>query len=234
MRARSLFVIASVGLFACTKSTVSGGPPTSASVTGTIASSTPEASFADATPNANETAAASSAPTTYTGNDWPSLVALTASGNAVRDALAAHDMHRFAAFVHPTRGVRFSPYAYVDAKADVVLHANEIEPAFASNAKRTWGSFDGSGEPIVLTFRAYLARFVAFSELAHLAPRLNASAASGNTVNNQADVYGSTPYVEYYYAGKSDGMGWEALRIVFEPVNGKLFVVGVVHDVWTI
>ena len=228
-----LFVAISASVFACTKPTVSAGSsdsgassanaPTASSSMDAGASSPPDASSNDA----------ATAPPVFTGNDWPSLVVLTDTANAVRDALVARDMHRLAGFVHPTRGVRFSPYAYIDTKADVVLHASEIEPAFASSAKRTWGSFDGSGEPIVLTFRAYIARFVAFAELAHLAP-LNGTVAWGNTINNQRDVYGSSPYVEYYSPGKNGGTDWEALRIVFAPVNGKLYVVGIVHDVWTI
>lgn len=237
MRARFPFsILLLVGVLACAKSTGSVGPSASASapfVSPSSAPSSADAASDAASPSAVECADAAPL-AAYTGNDWPSLAALTDTGNAVRDALAARDVRRFAGFVHPTRGVRFSPYAYVDTKADVVLRRSDIEPAFASSKTRTWGAFDGSGEPIVLTFRAYLARFVAFSELAQLAPRLNGSVAVGNTVNNQRDVYGSAPYVEYYSAGKNGGTDWEALRVVFEPVNGKLFVVGVIHDVWTI
>ncbi|MGH7280482.1 MAG: hypothetical protein ACRELY_03080 [Polyangiaceae bacterium] len=143
-------------------------------------------------------------------------------------------MHRFAGFVHPTRGVRFSPYAYIEKESDIVLHANEIEPAFASSKPRTWGAFDGSGDPIVMTFRSYLSRFVAFSRLARLAPRINGSVAAGNTTNNQREIYANAPFVEFYAPYEGANLNWEALRIVFEAVNGKLYVVGIVHDVWTI
>ena len=67
-----------------------------------------------------------------------------------------------------------------------------------------------------------------------LAPRLDGTVASGNTTNNQREAYGNAHYVEYYSPGKNGGTDWEALLIIFEPVDGKLYVVGIVHDVWTI
>ncbi len=155
----------------------------------------------------------------------------------IRDAIVARDMPRFARFVHPTRGVRFSPYAYVDPKVDVVLDARSLVTAFPSPETRTWGAYDGSGEPIDLSFAEYMDHFVAFSELAHIKPALNETSGSGNTTNNLADVYPAAPYVEFHFAGTQarEQMDWESLRLVFQrDRGGELFLIGIIHDQWTI
>ena len=78
----------------------------------------------------------------------------------VAESLADQDMTVFSSFVHPTQGVRFTPYGYVNPAVDL----NYASPAFASlitdPTTYTWGSYDGSGDPIIYTFADYLDNFV--------------------------------------------------------------------------
>lgn len=159
---------------------------------------------------------------------------LIAAANDVRDALVAKDMHRLAPLVHPARGVRFSPYAYVDKQSDVVLAASDLTSTFASGRKLKWGTWDGREAPISLSFKDYLAKFVVFPQLAKLPGHVNETRAAGNTVSNLEDSYPGDPYVEFYYDGTVDHMDWAALRLVFERVGDKPMLVAVIHDVWTI
>jgi hypothetical protein len=50
-------------------------------------------------------------------------------------------------------------------------------------------------------------------------------------------VYRGDSYSEFYFPGfdpKYDGMDWRALRLVFKKENEKLYLVGIIHDQWTI
>lgn len=66
---------------------------------------------------------------------------------------------------------------------------------------------------------------------------LNKTISSGNSLNNIDSVYGNCTYVEFYFPGfkeKYDGMDWRSLKLVFEKQDNKLFLIGVIHDQWTI
>ena len=68
------------------------------------------------------------------------------------EALRDRDMARLAALAHPSRGVRFSPYAFV-SQADVVLMPAQLETARSDPTVYLWGAYDGTGDPISLTLR---------------------------------------------------------------------------------
>jgi hypothetical protein len=153
-------------------------------------------------------------------------------------AIKAKDTRAWGALVHPERGVRFSPYAYVDTKTDRVLRAASLESAFADKTVRAWGAFDGSGNPIQLTFARYYARFVYDVDFAN-APQVavDQPLSSGNTTDNAREAYPDAHVVEFYFPGfdeKFEGMDWRALRLVFARARDTWFLVGVIHSEWTI
>lgn len=41
-------------------------------------------------------------------------------------------------------------------------------------------------------------------------------------------------YVEGTLVGGQPGNDWRALRLVFELVDGRYYLVGIIHDEWTI
>jgi hypothetical protein len=148
-----------------------------------------------------------------------------------------------ASLVHPRKGVRFSPYSYVDPQSDVVLTRDEIAHAFADPRVRTWGAYDGSGEPIRATFADYFAHFVwdrDFSSAREVS--INRPLSGGNTTNNAADVYKGAFIVEFFATDSpgpagQDSFDWRALRIVLErdpSAADTLFLVGIIHSEWTI
>ena len=174
----------------------------------------------------------------------PSAPTLTADERAVKaladqaiQALKNKDMETLAGLIDPTKGVRFSPYAFVNEEDRRYL-PNPLKRAFADPQKYLWGHFDGSGEPIESTFKQYYERFVYSQDFAN-APQVgvNQSFSQGNTVDNLADFYPEAAFVEYYFPGfdeKYAGMDWEALRLVFQQVSGQWRLVGIIHDQWTI
>ena len=166
---------------------------------------------------------------------------------AVLAALSARDMKALAALADPARGLRFSPYSSVDTEADVVLSPAELRAAMRRKKVLTWGSYDGSGFPIELTFAGYYQRFV-WSQDFRRAPELTVDRGepTGNTSDNLGEVYPppSAHFVEAFLEGpeKFGGMAWQSLRLVFidEPADGRddasvttLRLVGIVHGQWT-
>lgn len=155
----------------------------------------------------------------------------------VLEAVATRDGSGLAALAHPGHGVRFSPYAYVDVAQDRVLDRSALEALWTDERIHTWGSFDGSGDPIQMTAAQYVDRFVRdrdFSKATVIT--VNNRRARGNTADNSAEVYPRGTIVEYYVE-PSEGqaeMDWAALRLVFERHEGEWRLVGVIHDEWTI
>lgn len=160
-------------------------------------------------------------------------------GADVVAALAAHDMARVASFVDPAGGVRFSPYPYVDTTADRVVRARDVAGLWTARDTARWGSYDGSGEPILLPYRAYHAKFVYDVDFAH-APRTAVDSlpmGTGNATNNIRAVYPGASVVEYHWPGTDPsmhGMDWRSLWLVFERGQARCPLVGVVHGAWTI
>ncbi len=153
-------------------------------------------------------------------------------------AIKNRDMVTLAASTHPQKGVRFSPYTFVDTANDLVFSAADLPAAMNDPTVFTWGAFDGSGEPIEMTFAEYWARFVYDADFAR--PEIigfNQIVGHGNTINNIAEVYPGAVVVEYHFSGfdpQYDGMDWRSLRLVLEPFDGAWMLVGIVHDEWTI
>lgn len=139
--------------------------------------------------------------------------------------------------VHPDKGVRFTPYSAVD-EGDLVFSAAETA-AFGSDTRSyMWGYSDGPGEPMNMTAADYFARFVFNADYTQ-APLLSVDRVQvyGNALENVAEAYPKGSFVEFYYDGLdpvNEGFDWCALKLVFEPWEGRLMLVGVIHSEWTI
>lgn len=159
-----------------------------------------------------------------------------ARSKQVLAALKNKNLTALASYVHPTKGVRFSPYGNVDTERDLTLRRKDVLklntlPAYV------WGQADGSGDDIKLNFNGYHKRFIYDMDFAR-APVVsyNKIAKQGNTIVNVREAYPKARFVEYHFPGtkKNDGMDWGSLRLVFEKSGKNWFLVGVSHDQWTI
>jgi hypothetical protein len=154
----------------------------------------------------------------------------------VVQTLKSQDFISLAGYVHPLNGVRFSPYAFVQ-ETDQVFSADEIGSIMADSKVYTWGSYAGTGEPINLSFPAYYSEFiydVNFTNAPQVA--LNHRLSAGNSIDNSAEFYPGSMFVEYYFPGfdpQYDGMDWRSLRLVFSEYNGTWALVNIIHDEWT-
>jgi uncharacterized lipoprotein NlpE involved in copper resistance len=203
------------------------GPAVSSSASPTVP--------ATPTPSATTSAApsASPAPTSY-ANEADAKAAVETI-----EALKNKDIKRLSELVHADKGVQFSPYAFIEQSKDVRVKANELEPLWKSATKKTWGHYDGSGEPIELTFEEYYKKFI-FNHDFTSAKQIgyNRTLGSGTTHNNLFELYPKDKFItaEYHFPGfdpKFEGNDWASLRLVYENVKGTWMLVAVIHDQWT-
>ncbi|MDF2385203.1 hypothetical protein JMG10_27280 [Nostoc ellipsosporum NOK] len=164
-------------------------------------------------------------------------LAIYALADSIVAALNNRDLVKLASFVHPEKGVRFAPYAYIDSTDSKHFTTDGLKRSKLPDVHR-WGSYDGSGDPIYLSIKRYFKRFVTNVDYLK-APqrRYNSFVGFGNSLNNLREFFPAASFVEYYYPGfdkKFEGMDWCCLRIVIEPYNGTFKLTGVVHDEWTI
>jgi hypothetical protein len=152
-------------------------------------------------------------------------------------ALKNRDMRALAALAHPVAGLRFTPYAYVQP-SDVVFPAHRLPGVFEDLAVYHWGAYDGSGEPIDLTFAQYYEAFVYDQDFAQAEEvSYNQRLGTGNSIDNSQEFYPGAFVVEYYFSGfdpQYAGMDWRSLRLVFQQQEDTWYLVGIIHDEWTI
>jgi len=159
-------------------------------------------------------------------------------------ALKERDLQRLAALVHPDKGVRFSPYTYVQVGPDayggedLVFRSAQLPGLLADSTVYHWGVYDGSGAPIDLTFQEYYDRFIYDADFAHPdVVGFDEEVGWSSMINNIAEVYPQAVMVEVHFEGfepQYAGMDWRSLRLVLEEAGGVWYLVGIVHDEWTV
>lgn len=172
------------------------------------------------------------------GSDTQSEPSVVQAARQVVEAFRAKDGKRVALLVHPEKGVRFSPSAYVDIEHDVVFSSTQVSQFWTDRKTYTWGFAEGTGDAITMTPSEYYGRYIMdrdFSKSSSI--RVNNDRARGNTTNNAASVYPHGTRVEYY---REPALGegtpefdWAALRLVFERSGDSWSLVAVIHDEWS-
>ncbi|ANF51780.1 hypothetical protein A0O34_15265 [Chryseobacterium glaciei] len=158
------------------------------------------------------------------------------ANDEVLKTLKNKDYKRFAEFIHPEKGVRFSMYAFVDPKEDKQFSKTDFEKYQPTKTLFTWGSYDGSGDPYRATINDYLGKWVFSKDFTASQFSLDKFQGGGNSLNNLEKTYPKLNFTENYIKGteKNGEMDWKTLRFVFEEFKGKYYLVGVINDQWTI
>ena len=157
----------------------------------------------------------------------------------VLSAFKVKDGQQLAQLVHPEKGVRFTPYTYVDLAQDRVFTRSEIADFWKDQTSYFWGVVDGTDdERIDLTPGQYVGRYVLDRDFAP--PALlgaDADRTIGANVTNAAEAYPEGHQVAFSWEpppGKGDpGYDTSILRFVFEPEDGGWYLVAVIHNEWT-
>jgi hypothetical protein len=152
--------------------------------------------------------------------------------------LKSGEYDKLVPFIDPVSGIRFSPYAYVDSTSDKVLSREKFLELLKNQKEVNWGTTDGSGQPIVLSLTGYLKKYVYDKDFL-IAPQsvANTFLGGGNSLNNLLQAYPGCDFTEFYFPGfdpKYEGMDWKTLRLVFKKGKDHSYLIGIVHDEWTI
>lgn len=161
-----------------------------------------------------------------------------ATSLAVMEVIKGKNMTDLSQYIHPSQGLRLTPYFYIDIQNDQVFTAQEVASLDQNTNIFTWGDYDGSGEPIDLNFNDYYDEFIYNQDFMN--PHLignNTPIGSGNMIDNIDQAYPNGHFIEFHFTGfdaQYAGIDWNSLRLVFEEENGLWYLVGIVHGQWTI
>ena len=146
------------------------------------------------------------------------------------------DISALAEYVHPKKGVLFSPYSDLKNRENIVIDKKELVKIYDKNTELLWGTYDGTGTRILLTFDDYFDRFIYDADFIEYEPNYDSITGTGNTYENTNKVFPDSDVIEYYIEGteKYAYLDWKSLRLVYELYKGKYYLVAVVHNEWTI
>lgn len=153
-------------------------------------------------------------------------------------AIKNKNADKIAEYVHPVKGVRFTPYTTISTENDLIINKENMKNFFTDENSYVWGYYDGIGDEIKLTPSQYYEKFI-YSEDFMSATEIgyNEVLSSGNMVENQFEVYKNAIVVEYYIPEinpEYSGLDWQSLRLAFEEYEGNWKLVGIIHNQWTI
>lgn len=153
-------------------------------------------------------------------------------------ALSVMDTGALSDYVHPSEGLRFSPYSFVNTQDDLQFSASQVQGLSGDTTVYNWGYFDGTGDPIDMIYADYHERFVYDED--YLNPDqivTNTRLGPGSSLDNSQQIYPNATVVEYHFDGFDPalmGMDWRSLRLVFEQDgNQDWWLIGIIHDEWT-
>lgn len=148
------------------------------------------------------------------------------------------DFKTVSKFVHPIKGVRFTPYTNVSLERDVVFNREETKDFFDNQNVCIWGYYDGVGNRISLTPSKYYEKFIYTEDLVNAETvGYNEALGGGSMIENQSEIYDNAIVAEYYFSGFSPdyaGTDWKSLRMVFEQYENDWKLVGIIHNQWTV
>jgi len=157
---------------------------------------------------------------------------------AVLHALKEEDYGQVASFVHPEKGVTFTPYSTVNLEQDLTLSAAQIQGLEEDPRVYTWGFEDGRGNPIQMTISQYVDRYVFNQDYTQASEiGIDQIMISGNALENITTAYPGCRFVDFCIPSidpVNEGLDWCSLKLVFELGESGWLLVGVVHGEWTI
>lgn len=162
--------------------------------------------------------------------------ALKQANEEIVQALKDKNYKKFADFIHPEKGVRFSMYAFVNPKEDKKFSKADFLKYQPTKTIFTWGTMDGSGDLYKATINDYLVKWTYSKDFVTGQVSINEFQGKGNSLNNLKEIYPNADFTENFIKGSeaNSEMDWKCLRLVFEEFQGKYYLVAVINDQWTI
>ena len=155
----------------------------------------------------------------------------------VMESIKNKDMVGLSTHVHPDKGVRFTPYVHINRPFDQVFTSQQVANLNQDITVYNWGYYyDASASEIKLNFNDYYDKFIYDEDFLNAnIIGINAVVSWGVMIDNIYDEYEDGEYIEFYIPGEthSEGSYWKSLKLVYEEIDGKMYLVGVIHGQWT-
>jgi hypothetical protein len=153
-----------------------------------------------------------------------------------------NDFKKLSLIIHPKKGLRFEPYVEQNW-CGISFSTKAFKKAYASSKKYIWGHYDGSGEPIRLSFGDYYKNFIYAKDYNVIAPKYYTTQSIPQKYSADAADIAKSDWVQnyphgivayYYYPNPAQDMDWSAIGLVFEKLNNKWYLVAILRDAWRI
>ena len=172
-----------------------------------------------------------------THDNMSSHTSVLESALSIMKNIKNRDYVSLAKWIHPVKGVTFTPYSSVKSGKDVTLKPDDIKNANTNASAYNWGTDAGKGDEISLPITAYFDRYVYDHDyLAAPEIGLNRILKEGNTSENVKTAYPNAQFVDFYFSSfesQYEGMDWASLKLVLEEYQGNWTLVGMIHSCWT-
>lgn len=148
------------------------------------------------------------------------------------------NMEELSAYVHPTKGLRFTPYVHINSTFDQVFTPQEVVELPADTTEYNWGYYYGTPvETIIMkNFNDYYDEFIYDEDFLNAnIIGVNAVVSYGDMIDNIYDEYPDAEYLEFYIITSQDNNNiyWRSLKVAFEEVGGQYKLMGIIHGQWT-
>lgn len=212
---------------------LSPGKPATSDV-GTMTFTTLDPSGSSSGSGSASSSAWFSSSTPVQGDNFP----LLNTACVVNQALRQKDYATVSKYVHPTRGVTFTPYSTVNFDSDLTFTPAQVQSLSTDKNVYTWGFEDGRGNPIKMTMEQYFARYVYNTDYTQATMiGVDQIITTGNALENLTEEYPGCRFVDFCLPSadpQNDGLDWSSLKLVFTLEDTGWLLVGVVHGEWTI
>ena len=201
---------------------------------GTMTFTTLEPSSSGSSSGSASSASGASTSTPSASDNFP----LLNTACIVNQALRQKDYATVAKYIHPTRGVTFTPYSTVNFDSDLTFTSTQVQDLAKDKNIYTWGFEDGRGNPIKMTMEQYFARYVYNIDYTQASMiGVDQIITAGNALENLTEEYPGCRFVDFCLPSANphnDGLDWSSLKLVFTLEDTNWLLVGIVHGEWTI
>ena len=155
------------------------------------------------------------------------------------DVLAAikkKDMKKLSSFVNPDKTLLFAPCASAE-KGEYVTFTKAKLASLNKKTKIKWGVAGASGLPIKLSFEQYYKQNLWAADFLgkDVSVNFDKNITNQYTYSSFEKLYPTGHFVEFFFKGTeaNANIDWQSMVLVYEEVNGKLYLSAVINEYWT-
>ena len=165
---------------------------------------------------------------------------LVNTSKEVLKLIKSADFGHLSEYVHESKGLQFSPYddVYENGPDTTKFLKQKVKNFMTIEKHYNWGVYDGSGLDIKLTPKEYYKNFIYdidFEKMADIVFIGDSKSKTPKGMNIDLGyifkIYPNSAVAHYYYKG-SPANGFcdlKKLTLVFEKIEGKWFLTGIIH-----